>query len=54
MRDGDSSWKRLALAIGGLVLLLGVVAWLDKPECVEIAGQQASRCLLYTSDAADE
>lgn len=30
-------WKRLASAVVGLVLVLGVLAWLDKPECLNDA-----------------
>jgi len=44
------SWKRLALAIGGLVLLLGVVAWFDKSDCVEIAGSQVPRHVALVVD----
>lgn len=50
MNEEGLSWKRLALAIGGLVLLLGVMAWLDKPDCVEMAGSPNQRHVALVVD----
>lgn len=50
MNEEVVSRKRLALGICVLVLLLGVVAWFDKPDCVEIAGSAAPRHLALVVD----
>jgi len=50
MIEREISWKRLALGIGVLVLLLGILAWFDKPECVVTTGQQASRHVALVVD----
>jgi len=50
MIEREISWKRLACGIGVLVLLLGTLAWFDKPECVEITKQPASRHVALVVD----
>lgn len=50
MNEEVVSRKRLALGIGVLVLLLGVVPWFDKPDCVEIAGSAMPRHLTLVVD----
>lgn len=50
MNEEILSWKRLAFGIGILVLLLGVVAWFDKPDCVEIAEGPAPRHVALVVD----
>lgn len=50
MRNHDSSWNKFALSISFLVVVLGVFAWLDKPECAPTSDRAAARHVALVVD----